>query len=265
MILVVGIAIIISIWYLQKKKQPDFDHLNNEIYKVATNMNSEIQKLFHTIQMKPTATGAFGENIADIVLSHLPKTMVTSQYRPKDIRGSKIDFVVKLPNSDLLLPIDSKFTIPEDLGDIENLDKKKINALNKFALNQASKIEKYISSKETTDFVLMFLPDYVYGILEPDTFDKLAHKKVVPTNSSGLLSTIFMINMQHRFTELNSSASKFADIQMKTSQGLKSVIDNMQKGLTKILQCQNNISDAMSEIVAIKNIVETLESEEVID
>ncbi|MHA1353641.1 MAG: DNA recombination protein RmuC [Candidatus Heimdallarchaeota archaeon] len=264
LILTAGIAIFISIWYIQKNKQPDIDQLNEEILRVSTNMSNEVQKLFHTLQMKPTATGALGENIADIILSSIPKAYVKSQYKPKDISGSKIDFVVKLPNSDLCIPIDCKFTIPEDF-EIDKLDKKKEKELNSFAVARAKTIVKYISSKETTDFVLMFIPDFVYFVIDQDTFQELNNMCVVPVNSGSLLSIIFLIKMQHRFYELNNSANKFAGAQIKSLQGLKKVQSIMQKSFTQLQHCQKNLSDALSEIVMIKNALETLDTEEVIE
>jgi len=84
---------------------------------------------------------------------------------------------------------------------------------------------------------------------------------VIPANTSGLLSTIFMINMQHRFIRLNSSAKEFGTFQVKVSQGIRRIIENMGKGEKQINYCLNNMVTAMGELERLRENIDDLEIE----
>jgi len=259
LVLVIGVIVYLII---TSRKDKDIVDVYTEQLAVNTNkVISETQKLFDYIKFKPGAKGGIGEGIVELLLSHLPKNYVKTQYSPADISGI-IDFVVKLPESDFWLPIDSKFISPEYL-DPEKivLEKNIITKLNKEVISRAKGITKYINSKETTDFVLMYVPDFIYGIINNDAYNELAEIKVVPTNTSGLLSTIFMINMQHRFIQLNKAASEFGEIQIKLKQGIKTALEKIRTGQSQLTFCINNFSSTSQTLEELKNLVETLEIE----
>lgn len=247
---------------IQSRKKTEADSFTKQMQFAVDQTTREMQKFFDMLRLKPSSIGSFGENIVRILLSNLPEKHVREQYQPRDI-SARIDFVVQLPKSDLLIPIDSKFMAPKEFegNDTVELDKLVIDRLNKKAIRRASEITKYIDSIETTDFVLMYIPDFVYGILSAKTFQELASMNVVPTNSSGLLSAIFMINMQYRFTQLNSAASKFGEVQMKVSQGIRYATEKISTGAVQLQNSMNNISDAINELTKITNLIETLNIE----
>jgi len=256
----IGIISLIYQLVLQGKKKAEMSIYTDQLRHASDQSAREIQKFFDYLKMAPTSKGSFGENMVEIILSNLPKDLVQTQYQPQDING-RIDFTVQLIESDLLIPIDSKFILPTDFhenGTI-HLDKVSIDKLNKKAVRRAKEITKYVDSVETTDFVLMYVPDFVYGILTSDTFQQLASMKVVPTNTSGLLSTIFMVNMQHRFTRLNSAAYSFGDLQMKTCQRLREVVDKMRTGNNQLQNSIRNISDAINELEKLTVQIELLD------
>jgi DNA anti-recombination protein RmuC len=250
--------------FIQLKKKAQKDVYQEQMQHAVNQTTRELQKFFDLLQLRPTAQGNFGENIVQLILGNLPNGCVKSQYQPADISG-RIDFTVQLPNTNLLIPIDSKFILPQDFQKNNNLnvDKYAISHLNKKTIHRAKEITKYSKSAETTDFVLMFIPDFVYGVLEGDTMQKLASLNVVPTNTSGLLSTIFMINMQYRFTSLNQSAKRFGDIQIQVCQGLRDVIETMQKGSTQLQYCMNNFTDAQNTLSNLKVKLENLDVDQI--
>ncbi|MGC9781128.1 MAG: DNA recombination protein RmuC [Candidatus Heimdallarchaeota archaeon] len=141
------------------------------------------------------------------------------------------------------------------------MDKLAIDKLNKNSIRRAKEIIKYTQSIETTDFVLMYIPDFVYGVLIDQTFQNLAKMNVIPTNTSGLLSTIFMIKMQHRFTKLNSAASSFGNIQMKVCQGIEEVLEKIKTGTGQLQNSLNNITVAKNELTKLNNMLNTLDIE----
>ncbi|MFW9922673.1 MAG: DNA recombination protein RmuC [Candidatus Thorarchaeota archaeon] len=257
-----GLVGIIFQIYTHRKKKTEAGVYKEQMQYAVDQTTREMQRFFDMLKMKPTSRGGFGENIVEMVLSNLPNHTVKTQYQPTDISG-RIDFTVQLPQSDLLIPIDSKFILPNDFDTKEDfqLDKLSIDALNKKAIRRAKEITKYVDSSETTDFVLMFIPDFVYGVLTNDTIKELSQLKVIPTNTSGLLSTIFMINMQNRFIKLNSAANKFGDLQIRVCQGVTDVVDKMKTGTSQLQYCLNNISDAVNELSKLNTILETLDLE----
>ncbi|HUT82845.1 MAG TPA: DNA recombination protein RmuC [Candidatus Bathyarchaeia archaeon] len=260
---ILGLIGIIYQIILHSRKGAEVDTYTKQMQFAVDQTTREMQKFFDMLRLKPSSMGGFGENIVRILLSNLPEKHIKEQYQPRDISG-RIDFVIQLPKSDLLIPIDSKFMIPKEFEGNETveLDKLVIDRLNKKAVRRASEITKYIDSVETTDFVLMYVPDFIYGILTTKTFQELASMNVVPTNSSGLLSAIFMINMQYRFTKLNSAAGKFGEIQMKVSQGIRNATEKISTGSIQLQNCMNNISDAFNELTKITTVIETLNIED---
>lgn len=265
MISIIGAIVIGWIIYQlvqQRRTEPDVN-FSQQLMNTTNLMWDEIRKFLDYLQMKPASQGKFGENIADILLSNLTGDLIEKQYQPADISGI-IDFVVRLPDSDLLLPIDSKFILPKEFENLETieLDKDTIKQLNKKTQDRAKEIKKYIESNETTDFVLMFIPDFVFAVLNRQTLIKLSEMKVVPANSSGLLSTIFMINMQHRFTQLNSSACKFTDVQMKACFNITEAMNKMRKGQKQFRAGVKNFTDAYNILDYVNVMINTLEVEE---
>lgn len=222
---------------------------------------SEIQKIFDQLKMKPGQKGGFGEAIVEILLSNLPKGFVKSQYEPPDI-PARIDFVVKLPESDLYIPIDSKFILSDEIMECETIDKKMISKINTEVISKAKDIDFYASSEETVDFVLMFIPDVVYGFISQETYIELADLRVIPTNTGGLLSVIFMISMQHRFVNLNEASRKIGEFQTKLNHHVTDILENLRKGRKALRRGLNNVIDTETAIEKLKNAIETLEIDE---
>ena len=249
---------------VQTKKKTEVDVYSEQMQFAIDQTTREMQKFFDMLRMKPTAKGGFGENVVEMLLSNLPRDLVRKQYQPCDISG-RIDFTVELIESDLLLPIDSKFILPKELEDIDSirLDKIAIDGLNKKVLRRAKEITKYADSVETADFVLMYIPDFIFGLVNNDTLQELASMNIVPTNTSGLLSTIFMINMQNRFTKLNSAASKFGNMQMRVCQGMNSNLEKLKTCATQLQYSMNNVSDVISDLTKLHTLLETLDVDEV--
>ncbi|NHJ46619.1 MAG: DNA recombination protein RmuC [Asgard group archaeon] len=247
---------------IQRKKKTEINVYKDQMQYAVDQTTREMQRFFDVLRMKPTAKGDFGENIVDMLLSNLPSQYVRTQYQPKDLSGSRIDFVVKLPHSNLLIPIDSKFILPKYFDENTDFQRDKIAAdrLNKEVIKRGKEITKYVKSAETTDFVLMFIPDLIYSLLKSDSFQVLASMNVVPTNTSGLLSTIFMIKMQHRFVNLNSAVGRFGLIQMNVCQGLREVIDKIRTGSSQLQHSMNNLSDVVKEISELNSILESLDT-----
>jgi len=263
LISIIGLISLASIIYqitLQRKKKTEVDIYTQQLQFAVDQTTREMQKFFDILRLKPVAKGALGENIVSMVLANLPRQYVKKQYQPRDIAGCKIDFVVQLPESNLYIPIDSKFVLPSYIS--ENLDITKDpqaqTRLNKEILRRAKEITKYTKSSETTDFVLMFLPDLIHSFLKPESFQELAAMHVVPTNTSGLLSAIFMIKMQYRFVNLNKSVKRFGMVQMNVCRGLREVSEKLGTSTKQLQHSLNNLLEMTKEVTELAGILEML-------
>jgi len=235
------------------------------VYQYFTNLRTEqkiyeTQKFFDYLKISPAAKGEFGEGIVDVILSNLPKDFVKKQYQIPEI-NARIDFCVQLPNSDVMIPIDCKFILPYTSLETKNLElnDREIANLNKAVIDRAREIQRYMEPAITTDFVLMFIPDFVYSLLDASTYQTLADMNVIPTNTSGLLSTIFMINTQHRFILLNSSAKKFGSYQIKVSQGIRRIIEFVEKAEKQMNHSLSNMRKLKTELAKLQENVENAE------
>ena len=84
---------------------------------------------------------------------------------------------------------------------------------------------------------------------------------IVPTNTSGLLSTVFMINMQHRFVKLNKAACEFGQIQNRLDLGTKNALNMIRTSQKQLTDCLKNVSNASQLLEDLNNMIETLEIE----
>ncbi len=107
--------------------------------------------------------------------------------------------------------------------------------------------------------MLLYIPDFVYGIVLPEIYDVLAKMKIVPCNTSGLLSTVFMITLQRRFVKLNSSAKKLGDLQVKMSQEIKEIANRMDTGQKQLRDCLKNLINSRNDLDELRSIIDTLE------
>ncbi|MCF2144093.1 MAG: DNA recombination protein RmuC [Candidatus Heimdallarchaeota archaeon] len=267
LISMIGLISLVGIIYqiaLQRKKKTEVDIYTQQLQFAVDQTTREMQKFFDILRLKPTAKGELGENIVSMVLANLPRQYVRKQYQPRDVIGCKIDFVVQLPDSNLFIPIDSKFVFPSYFSEKLDItkDPQAQTRLNKEILRRAKEITKYTKSAETTDFVLMFLPDLVHSYLNPESFQELAAMNVVPTNTSGLLSAIFMIKMQYRFVNLNKSVKRFSMVQMNVCQGLRDAAEKLTTSSKQLQHSLNNLIDATKEVSELGRILETLGEEE---
>jgi len=264
--LLIGILVLVGgiVVYLilsQRREKIKVDTYTDQVALSTQQFIQETQRFFDLIVYKPGTRGGVGEGIVELVLSNIPDEFVKTQYSPPDISG-RIDFMVKLPNSEFWLPIDSKFILPEDLdSDFNSLDEKTIKDLRREVIKRAKGITQYIGSEETADFVLMYVPDFVYGLIDNETYDTIAQMSIVPTNTSGLLSTVFMINMQHRFVKLNKAASEFGRFQIKLDQGTKNALNMIRTSQKQLTDCLKNVSNASQLLEDLNNMIETLEIE----
>lgn len=149
--------------------------------------------------------GSWGETQLERILADmLPKEGYYTQYSVNGTR-EKVDFAVKLPGEESVLPVDSKFPMERYSHVLEAYDNgdaaaEKIaeDALKKTVLEQAKSIRKYIVPPATTDFAVMFIPsEAIYSHVCSMGLAALVMREYSimiagPANMAALISTIDM-------------------------------------------------------------------------
>lgn len=237
------------------KIQQSLESVNLGIGEMRSLANGvgDLKKVLSNVKVR----GGWGE----IMLSSLLEQMLApSQYMAQvQVRkGSKerVDFAVIMPgknDSDVLLPIDSKFPL-EDYNKLieasETLDKDLIDKCHKQLMkrvkDEAKSIkEKYINVPETTDFAIMFLPIeglYAEVVRDIELMDTLQNQlKVVvcgPTTLTALLNSLQLgfktLHIEKRSSELWQVLSTFKQ--------------EFEKFVQLLLKTQNKLGEANSTI-----------------
>ena len=237
------------------KIQQSLESVNLGIGEMRSLANGvgDLKKVLSNVKVR----GGWGE----IMLSSLLEQMLApGQYMAQvQVRkGSKerVDFAVIMPgknDSDVLLPIDSKFPL-EDYNKLieasETLDKDLIDRCHKQLMkrvkDEAKSIkEKYINVPETTDFAIMFLPIeglYAEVVRDIELMDTLQNQlKVVvcgPTTLTALLNSLQLgfktLHIEKRSSELWQVLSTFKQ--------------EFEKFVQLLLKTQNKLGEANSTI-----------------
>ncbi len=199
--------------------------------------------------------GIWGEAQLEAILSDmLPPDGYMVEYSVKATR-ERVDFAVKLPGEDAVLPIDSKFPMDrysEVISACEAAEQSAIkraeDALKRSVIEQAKRIRKYISPPQTTDFAVMFIPsEAIYAHLCSMNISGVIMKELGvmiagPSIISALVSAIDM------------GCVKFA-VQEKSAQILL-ILKETQKEIDKLSQsaasAKRNIELASSHIDDVK-------------
>lgn len=146
--------------------------------------------------------GRAGEIIVRQYLERLPREMWEEQYTIPGSHG-RVDYALRIYNngSQLLLPIDSKFSLPEGVGDFDGV-------ANGLARERAVEVVKYIVPSVTTDFAVMVLPNPVYYALTSETIEMMQEAKIVPCPSEGVMMLCTLAMRAQQAVVLAQSADR---------------------------------------------------------
>jgi len=109
---------------------------------------------------------------------------------------------------------------------------------------------KYINpAAGTMNFALIFIPDSVYLALTNDTLSILQSNRVLPVNTSGLISTLFLIERQYVSIKISKAVNHLEDI--------KSTVENQFMVISNILstaekQGENSYKNIRKSINSLK-------------
>ncbi|MEM0279991.1 DNA recombination protein RmuC [Metallosphaera sp.] len=206
------------------------DQLGNDVMKLVTLLTGSSQR-----------KGLAGETIVKYYLENLPRDMWEKQYSLPN--GLRVDYIIKIrnENSQLYLPIDVKFSLPNEA---ENFEKE----ANKVAFQRAKEITKYIIPGVTTDFAVMVLPTSIYYALTSETLSELIEMNVIPTAPEGIIPLAFLTLRAHQAITLSQNAKKLMEYIKDINSTLKNVSEDLDKLRENLSRQQNSINKAKDSV-----------------
>ena len=228
-----------------------------------TNLQSELklnfQSFYDMLIMKPSVKGKVGEGIVKFILSSFPEKLWKEQYK---ISGSGIvDFAIFMPPDNRILPMDAKFSLPEGIiereleeGEIVFLNKEQRKKANTSVIKRMREVIKYINPLEgTMNFALIFIPDSVYLALTNETLSELQTNRVIPVNTSGLISTLYLIERQYISIRISKAVDRLENIKFTMESQFSKISDTLRKAETQGENSNKNITNAIQQLKSAEN------------
>jgi DNA anti-recombination protein RmuC len=232
----------------------------DDLRKLGMDLKFNFQNFYDMLIMKPTVRGQVGEGIVKFILSSFPERLWKEQYH---ISGSGVvDFAIFLPPDDKILPMDAKFSMTDAIlpqgelreGEIIFLNKEQRNKANSLVIKRMKEIIKYIKPLEgTMNFALIFIPDSIFLAITSDTLNELRSNRVIPVNTSGLISTLFLIERQYNSIKISEAVNRLDEI-ISTTQNQFLDISNILSTAEKQSQnTNNNVRKAIRSLKVAEN------------
>lgn len=256
---------------LNRRISQSFEQVTNLLNDVnkglgeMRNLASDVDSLQRVMTGVKTR-GTIGEIQLNGILEQI---LARGQYREKEnIQGeNQVDFVVvmsgKAPNSEVLLPIDSKFPMEDyqrlqqaiEENDVERV-KQGRKALFAAIRAQAKSIsEKYILPPKTTDFAIMFLPTeglFMEVVNNPNLYETLSQDYKVnitgPTTMTAVLNSLQMgfktLQIEQKSSEVYALLGAVKTEFGKFEVSLKKVHEKLQqseKEINKLITTRTNV------------------------
>ena len=227
--------------------------------KLQSELKLNFQSFYDMLIMKPSVKGRVGENIVKFILSSFPEKLWKEQYK---ISGSGIvDFAIFMPPDDRILPMDAKFSLPEGIiervleeGEMVFLNKEQRKKANTLVIKRMREVTKYINPLEgTMDFALIFIPDSVYLALTNETLGELQSNRVIPVNTSGLISTLFLIERQYISIRISKAVDRLEDIKFTMESQFSKISVTLRKAETQGENSNKNITNAIQQLKSAEN------------
>ena len=159
---------------------PTISDIKSTADQTSTDMG-KMRDLANLVSGSSQKRGAFGEIVIQQYLEQFPRSMWDPQFSIPGAEG-RVDYILRIRNNkeELLLPIDSKFSLP---GDSESFERD----ANERALDRAAEVVKYMVPGVTTDFAVMVVPHDVLLALTSETLMALQEIKVIPCSPQGVV------------------------------------------------------------------------------
>ena len=244
---------------IQNLSKTLFDQIDS-VRTLEEDLKLRFQKFYDTLIMKPSTRGTVGEGIIKLLLNCFPEDLWQEQYDIPD--GGRVDFAIFMPPDRRIVPLDSKFSFSENIipnielaeGDILLFDKDQRKKVNELVIKRIPEVAKYIKpSSGTMNFALMFIPDSVYLALRDETLKKLQSSRIIPVNTSGLLSTLFLIERQYTSIKISKVVDQLEDIKSTVETNFSSIKKKLETAEKHSRNSNKNIKEAINSIEKAEN------------
>ncbi|KKK75054.1 hypothetical protein LCGC14_2877610, partial [marine sediment metagenome] len=113
---------------------------------------------------------------------------------------------------------------------------------------------KYINPLAgTMNFALIFIPDSVYLALTNETLSTLQSNQVIPVNTSGLISTLYLIERQYISIRISKAVDRLVDIKSTIESQFSKISDTLKKAETQVENSNKNITNAIHQLKSAEN------------
>ena len=227
--------------------------------KLQSELKLNFQSFYDMLIMKPSVKGKVGEGIVRFILSSFPEKLWKEQYKISD--SGIVDFAIFMPPDNRILPMDAKFSLPEGIiekeleeGEIVFLNKEQRKKANTSVIKRMREVTKYINPLAgTMDFALIFIPDSVYLALTNETLSELQTNRVIPVNTSGLISTLYLIERQYISVRINKAVDRLEDIKSTIISQFSIISGILNTAETQGVNLNNNITRAIHQLKSAEN------------
>ncbi len=191
--------------------------------------------------------GLAGEGLVESCFSVLPAEWLE---RNVMIRGSVVEFALKLPNN-LLLPIDSKFPaidLVEKLSLAEDIEEQKIlrREVERKVEEKMREVTKYLDPNKTLTFAVAVVPDAVYDLCSSVRARGLQMGVVLISYS--LLVPFLMLVLKFQLEALRSLDVQRLKSFLDTAEGVvRSLQEELDQRFSRSLKMLENSGDALRQ------------------
>jgi len=102
-------------------------------------------------------------------------------------------------------------------------------------------------------FSLESNPDSVYLALTNETLGELQSNRIIPVNTSGLISTLYLIERQYISIRISKAVDKLEDIRSTIEIQFSKISDTLKKAETQGENSNKNITNAIQQIKKAEN------------
>jgi DNA recombination protein RmuC len=187
-------------------------------------------------------TGMAGENVLREALSHLPPSMLVTDFR---VGGRVVEFGLVLPDG-RRLPIDSKWTAERELAALADAPDpperdRLTRVIERAVADRAREVSGYLDGAITAPVGVAAVPDAAYAVLRRAHADAFRQGVVVVSYSMALPVLLFLYGMASRFGALGDMEACLAE--------LAACVDAMEGTLeNKVVRASTMLANGAEEV-----------------
>ena len=225
---------------------PTITDIKNSADQTTTDMG-KMRDLANLVSGSSQKRGAFGEIVIQQYLEQFPRSMWDPQYSIPGAEG-RVDYVLRIHSNkeELLLPIDSKFSLPENSESFER-------DANEKALERAVEVVKYMSPGVTTDFAVMVVPHDVLLALTSETLMALQEIKVIPCSPQGVVIFCTLAIRAQQAVVIARNVESLRSYLQEIDGKLLSITDEMKTMVRSLNGASTHAKKTVKELVSARS------------